>query len=98
MEGELDSKRSELQKLKDEETSLEREYDTNKHELDSLTRTLQDTQIQISQVRTVKHALVFEYISIDFFHLAQGNGCSAARESTSNEGCTSRFQVGNCRK
>lgn len=50
MEGELDSKRSELQKLKDEETQLEREYDTSKHELDSLTRTLQDTQIQISQV------------------------------------------------
>lgn len=50
MEGELDSKRSELQKLKDEETSLEKEYDTSKQEMDSLTRTLQDTQIQISQV------------------------------------------------
>lgn len=50
-EGELDSKRSELQKLKDEESALEKEYDTNLLELRSLSTKLQDTQLQISQVR-----------------------------------------------
>lgn len=49
-EGELDSKRGELQKLKDEELALEKEYDTNQRELDLLSRNLQDTQLQISQV------------------------------------------------
>lgn len=49
-EGELDSKRSELQKLKDEESSLEKEYDDNKNKLERLSKSLQDTQLQISQV------------------------------------------------
>lgn len=56
-EGELDSRRSELQKLKDEETSLEKEYDTNLNELQSLSKKLQDTQLQISQVRSVLFVL-----------------------------------------
>lgn len=49
-ESELDSKRGELQKLKDEESSLEKEYEDNKRKLDKLSKTLQDTQLQISQV------------------------------------------------
>lgn len=49
-EGELDSKRSELQKLKDEEAALEREYSENQSNLDKLSKTLQDTQLQICQV------------------------------------------------
>lgn len=49
-EGELDSKRSELQKLKDEEASLEKEYNDNKNKFERLSKSLQDTQLQISQV------------------------------------------------
>lgn len=49
-ESELDSKRGELQKLKDEESSLEKEYDDNKNKFEKLSKTLQDTQLQISQV------------------------------------------------
>lgn len=49
-ETELDSKRGELQKLKDEESSLEREYEENKRKLDKLSKSLQDTQLQICQV------------------------------------------------
>lgn len=49
-EGELDSKRSELQKLKDEEAALEREYSENQRNLEMLTKSLQDTQLQICQV------------------------------------------------
>lgn len=49
-EGELDSKRSELQKLKDEETALEIEYEKNKNELLTLSKNLQDTQLEICQV------------------------------------------------
>lgn len=49
-EGELDSKRSELQKLKDEETALEIEYEKNKNELSTLSKNLQDTQLEICQV------------------------------------------------
>lgn len=54
MAGEVDSKRGELQKLKDEESSLEREYDANKHELDKVSQTLQDTKLQISQVESAQ--------------------------------------------
>jgi len=50
-EGELNAKRSELQKLKDEETSLQKEYDDNNRELSKLTNHLQATQLQISSVR-----------------------------------------------
>lgn len=49
-ESELDSKRGELQKLKDEESSLEKEYDDNKNKFEKLSKSLQDTQLQISQV------------------------------------------------
>lgn len=49
-EGEIDSKRSELQKLKDEEAALELEYDQNRRELDKLSTNLQKTQLQICQV------------------------------------------------
>jgi epidermal growth factor receptor substrate 15 len=50
-EGELNAKKSELQKLKDEEMALEKEYDENLKEVELLTHKLQDTQLQISQVR-----------------------------------------------
>lgn len=50
-ETELDSKRGELQKLKDEESSLEKEYEDNKRKLDKLSKSLQDTQLQICQVK-----------------------------------------------
>ncbi|EDW73930.2 uncharacterized protein Dwil_GK21653, isoform B [Drosophila willistoni] len=52
-EGELNAKRSELQKLKDEETSLQKEYDDNNRELNKLTKHLQNTQLQISSVRSM---------------------------------------------
>ncbi|KAH8400918.1 hypothetical protein KR009_001799 [Drosophila setifemur] len=52
-EGELNAKRSELQKLKDEETSLQKEYDSNNRELSKLTKHLQNTQLQISSVRSM---------------------------------------------
>lgn len=47
---ELDSKRGEFQKLKDEESSLEKEYEENKRKLEKLSKSLQDTQLQICQV------------------------------------------------
>ncbi|XP_058451145.1 epidermal growth factor receptor substrate 15-like 1 isoform X2 [Malaya genurostris] len=52
-EGELDSRRSELQKLKDEEQALEREYNSGTKDVDRLTSQLQDTQIEISQVKAM---------------------------------------------
>ncbi|XP_034476411.1 epidermal growth factor receptor substrate 15-like 1 isoform X2 [Drosophila innubila] len=52
-EGELNAKRSELQKLKDEESSLQKEYDDNNRELSKLTKHLQNTQLQISSVRSM---------------------------------------------
>ncbi|KAM8711783.1 hypothetical protein ACLKA7_012312 [Drosophila subpalustris] len=52
-EGELNAKRSELQKLKDEESSLQKEYDENNRELSKLTKHLQNTQLQISSVRSM---------------------------------------------
>uniref|UniRef100_A0A1Q3FXS5 Putative epidermal growth factor receptor substrate 15-like 1 n=1 Tax=Culex tarsalis TaxID=7177 RepID=A0A1Q3FXS5_CULTA len=52
-EGELDSRRSELQKLKDEEQSLEREYNSCTKDVDRLTSQLQDTQLEISQVKAM---------------------------------------------
>ncbi|XP_033148961.1 epidermal growth factor receptor substrate 15-like 1 isoform X2 [Drosophila busckii] len=52
-EGELNAKRSELQKLKDEETALQKEYDDNNRELTKLTKHLQNTQLQISSVRSM---------------------------------------------
>lgn len=44
-------KRNELQKLKDEENALQKEYDDSNHELEKLTKHLQNTQLQISSVR-----------------------------------------------
>ncbi|KAH8413815.1 hypothetical protein KR222_008819 [Zaprionus bogoriensis] len=52
-EGELNAKRSELQKLKDEESALQKEYDENNRELSKLTKHLQNTQLQISSVRSM---------------------------------------------
>ncbi|XP_031620846.1 epidermal growth factor receptor substrate 15-like 1 isoform X2 [Contarinia nasturtii] len=52
-ETELDSKRNELQKLKDEESSLEKEYEDNKRNLDRLSKTLQETQLQICQIKSL---------------------------------------------
>ncbi|KRG04169.1 uncharacterized protein Dmoj_GI19514, isoform C [Drosophila mojavensis] len=52
-EGELNAKRSELQKLKDEESALQKEYDNNNRELSKLTKHLQNTQLQISSVRSM---------------------------------------------
>ncbi|XP_065088849.1 epidermal growth factor receptor substrate 15-like 1 isoform X2 [Ochlerotatus camptorhynchus] len=52
-EGELDSRRSELQKLKDEEHALEKEYHSSTKDVDRLTSQLQDTQLEISQVKAM---------------------------------------------
>lgn len=52
-ETELDTRRSELQKLKEEEASLEHEYDDGLKELENLSHQLQDTQLQISQVKAM---------------------------------------------
>jgi epidermal growth factor receptor substrate 15 len=43
----------ELQKLKDEENALEQEYDKSLKEKEKITVQLQDTQLQISQVRAM---------------------------------------------
>lgn len=48
---ELDAKKSELQSLKDEENALETEHKNSTAEMDNMTKNLQDTQLQISQVR-----------------------------------------------
>lgn len=63
----MDSRRSELQKLKDEETALEKEYDTNLSELQSLSTKLQDTQLQISQVIYVVTARIKDFVLNIFF-------------------------------
>ncbi|KAL9692358.1 hypothetical protein quinque_016385 [Culex quinquefasciatus] len=47
------SRRSELQKLKDEEQALEREYNSCTKDVDRLTSQLQDTQLEISQVKAM---------------------------------------------
>ncbi|XP_053694497.1 epidermal growth factor receptor substrate 15-like 1 isoform X2 [Sabethes cyaneus] len=52
-EGELDSRRSELQKLRDEEQALEKEYNAGTKDVDRLTSQLQDTQLEISQVKAM---------------------------------------------
>ena len=52
-ETELDSRKAELQKLREEEKSLEKEYDTNLKEKENISEKLQDTQLQIRQVRTM---------------------------------------------
>jgi epidermal growth factor receptor substrate 15 len=52
-ETELDSRKAELQKLREEEKSLESEYDTNLKEKENISEKLQDTQLQIRQVRTM---------------------------------------------
>lgn len=52
-EGELDSRKQELQKLKEEEQSLENDYNTSLKEKDNISVQLQDTQLQISQVRAM---------------------------------------------
>lgn len=52
-EGELDSRRSELQKLKNEEQALEKEYISSTKDVDRLTSQLQDTQLEISQVKAM---------------------------------------------
>lgn len=49
----MDSRRSELQKLKDEEHALEKEYHSSTKDVDRLTSQLQDTQIEISQVKAM---------------------------------------------
>lgn len=49
----MDARRSELQKLKEEEMQLEREYDDGLKELEKLSRQLQDTQLQINQVKSM---------------------------------------------
>lgn len=52
-EGEVDSKRSELQKLKEEEQSLQRDCESSQSELEVLAKNLQDTQLEISQVKAM---------------------------------------------
>ena len=52
-ETELDSRKAELQKLREEEKSLEKEYDMNLKEKENISEKLQDTQLQIRQVRTM---------------------------------------------
>lgn len=68
-EGELNSKKNELQKLKDEESSLELEFDKNRHEIENLSRKLQDTQLQISQVNSVQY-FTFCYILADVHEMS----------------------------
>lgn len=50
----MDSRRSELQRLKDEEAALEAEHEKNKNDLLTLSKNLQETQLQICQVCNLK--------------------------------------------
>uniref|UniRef100_A0A336MC39 CSON014849 protein n=1 Tax=Culicoides sonorensis TaxID=179676 RepID=A0A336MC39_CULSO len=52
-ESEVDIKRAELQKLKEEEQELQKESDDSQRKLELLSRILQDTQLQISQVKAM---------------------------------------------
>jgi hypothetical protein len=49
-EDELNSKKQELEGLKQEEAKLEQQQRDSRDHLESLTKNLQDTQLQISQV------------------------------------------------
>jgi seryl-tRNA synthetase len=49
-EDELSSKKQELEGLKQEEAKLEHQQKDSREQLDNLTKNLQDTQLQISQV------------------------------------------------
>lgn len=49
----MDSKKEELQKLKEEEHSLQNQYDSGLKDVEKLTTQLQDTQLQISQVKAM---------------------------------------------
>ena len=50
---ELEAKKSELQALKDEETALETEQKNSATELENMTKNLQETQLQISQIKAM---------------------------------------------
>lgn len=52
-ETELNGRKEEIQKLKDEEKALEQEYDQNLKEKERISVQLQDTQLQISQIRAM---------------------------------------------
>lgn len=52
-ETELDSRKAELQKLREEEKLLEKDYETNLKEKENISEKLQETQLQIRQVRTM---------------------------------------------
>lgn len=52
-EGEVDSKRAELQKLKEEEQALQKDSEESQRKLELLSKILQDTQLQISQVKAM---------------------------------------------
>lgn len=53
----MDSKRLELQKLKEEEKALESEYDQHLKEKEKISVHLQDTHVAISQVRAMFNQL-----------------------------------------
>lgn len=90
-ETELDSKRGELQKLKDEESSLEKEYEENKQKLDKLSKSLQDTQLQICQVGIAYAQNNLTIISHTLYSLnsvGKGFGYAIRGEPTTIERCT----------
>lgn len=51
-ENELTSKRKELEELRSEESKLEAILESNKREIDSASKTIGDTQLEISQLGT----------------------------------------------
>lgn len=83
----MDAKKSELQTLRDEETALETEQKNSSAELENMTLTLQETQLQISQVNQ-KIALKKEGSSsfrpLLSFPADQGNVYGVAREPKTN--------------
>lgn len=52
-EVELNGRKEEIQKLKDEEKALEQEYDQNLKEKERISEQLTDTELQISQIRAM---------------------------------------------
>lgn len=91
-ETELDSKRGELQKLKDEESSLEKEYEENKQKLEKLSKSLQDTQLQICQVGIENIPNLSNYYFSNIMYslnsVGKGFGNAIRGESTTIERCT----------
>ena len=65
--------------------ALEKDYDVNRHELQNLSKNLQDTQLQISQVCVFIIVVTRSVILPGLFDVDKSNGITTTRKSTTNE-------------